>query len=565
MPSGFVTAASPLSLRADGLSCWPGPVSQWAPGMTGTALGAGAARIADEPAPGADRGDAQRAAGAPVPDAIGAVGAAHRGAGDDVRAGFDELSLAVDRPGRAPGTVRDRAVRARRRPGVPGPPAAALRRRARGPDRDRRARRTRPPPSRPTCADGRSSAVPEHAAHAEQPAVIEAERAGEGAPGAAEIRVTPWRRPTAGYRRIAALALPALVVLAAEPLYVLVDTAVVGHLGRVPLAALALGGSVMAAGRLARHRARLRHHRAAPPAASAPGDRAAAVAEGVQASWLALGRRAALAGRRRSSFAGPLTRALAGGGPTPRSPRAAAAWLRIAALGAPGHPARHGRQRLDARRAGHPPPAALRARRQRALRRALPAAGLPGRARAWPAPRSPTWPRRPLAGALFLRALVARAGAAARRARDVLRRQLVGQPRPARARRGVPGLLPVRGRGRGPVRRGRARRPPDRAAAVVLLRAGAGRGGDRRAVAGRRGARRRRRAARPGALARRIALARRLVAGSAFARARRRGRWRAARAVHRRSRGTRAGADRLAVVRRACSRWPGSSSPSTGC
>ncbi|MBM0240261.1 MATE family efflux transporter, partial [Micromonospora sp. ATA32] len=42
-------------------------------------------------------------------------------------------------------------------------------------------------------------------------------------------------------RRIAALALPALVVLAAEPLYVLVDTAVVGHLGRVPLAALAVG------------------------------------------------------------------------------------------------------------------------------------------------------------------------------------------------------------------------------------------------------------------------------------------------------------------------------------
>ena len=46
-------------------------------------------------------------------------------------------------------------------------------------------------------------------------------------------------------RRIAALALPALVVLAAEPLYVLVDTAVVGHLGRVPLAALAVGGTVM--------------------------------------------------------------------------------------------------------------------------------------------------------------------------------------------------------------------------------------------------------------------------------------------------------------------------------
>ncbi|MDT4987433.1 MAG: hypothetical protein QOI74_1527, partial [Micromonosporaceae bacterium] len=46
-------------------------------------------------------------------------------------------------------------------------------------------------------------------------------------------------------RRVAVLALPAIVVLAAEPLYVLVDTAVVGHLGRTPLAALALGGNVL--------------------------------------------------------------------------------------------------------------------------------------------------------------------------------------------------------------------------------------------------------------------------------------------------------------------------------
>ena len=36
------------------------------------------------------------------------------------------------------------------------------------------------------------------------------------------------RHRLASPRRIAALALPALVVLAAEPLYVLVDTAVVG-------------------------------------------------------------------------------------------------------------------------------------------------------------------------------------------------------------------------------------------------------------------------------------------------------------------------------------------------
>src|SRR6185369_13785056 len=48
------------------------------------------------------------------------------------------------------------------------------------------------------------------------------------------------------WRRIAGLALPALVVLAAEPIYVLVDTAVVGHLGRTELASLALGGGLLA-------------------------------------------------------------------------------------------------------------------------------------------------------------------------------------------------------------------------------------------------------------------------------------------------------------------------------
>jgi len=133
-------------------------------------------------------------------------------------------------------------------------------------------------------------------------------------------------------RRIAALALPALVVLAAEPLYVLVDTAVVGHLGSVPLAALAIGGTVMAAaawlgtvmaygttGRSARR--------------FGAGDRAAAVAEGVQASWLAFGVGLTLAVVAQVA-AGPLARTL-GGGDSELS-GAAAEWLRIAALGAPG-------------------------------------------------------------------------------------------------------------------------------------------------------------------------------------------------------------------------------------
>ncbi len=47
-------------------------------------------------------------------------------------------------------------------------------------------------------------------------------------------------------REIVGLALPALGALAAEPLYVLVDTAIVGHLGRPQLAALGLAGTVLA-------------------------------------------------------------------------------------------------------------------------------------------------------------------------------------------------------------------------------------------------------------------------------------------------------------------------------
>jgi putative MATE family efflux protein len=46
-------------------------------------------------------------------------------------------------------------------------------------------------------------------------------------------------------REILRLALPALGALAAEPLYVLVDTAIVGHLGRPQLAALGLAGVVL--------------------------------------------------------------------------------------------------------------------------------------------------------------------------------------------------------------------------------------------------------------------------------------------------------------------------------
>jgi putative MATE family efflux protein len=54
-------------------------------------------------------------------------------------------------------------------------------------------------------------------------------------------------RRSAHDREILRLALPALGALAAEPLYVLVDTAIVGHLGRPQIAALGLSGAVLAA------------------------------------------------------------------------------------------------------------------------------------------------------------------------------------------------------------------------------------------------------------------------------------------------------------------------------
>ena len=46
-------------------------------------------------------------------------------------------------------------------------------------------------------------------------------------------------------REILRLAAPALGALAAEPLYVLVDTAIVGHLGTTQLAALAIAATVL--------------------------------------------------------------------------------------------------------------------------------------------------------------------------------------------------------------------------------------------------------------------------------------------------------------------------------
>ncbi|TVT28700.1 MATE family efflux transporter, partial [Amycolatopsis rhizosphaerae] len=131
-------------------------------------------------------------------------------------------------------------------------------------------------------------------------------------------------------RRVLGLALPALGVLAAEPLYVLVDTAVVGHLGALPLAGLALGGVVLS--QISTQLTFLSYGTTARTARlHGAGRRAEAVAEGVQATWLALtvGLVLVVAGQ---LLAWPIARGLSG---SDEIAAQAVSWLRIALFGAP--------------------------------------------------------------------------------------------------------------------------------------------------------------------------------------------------------------------------------------
>ena len=132
--------------------------------------------------------------------------------------------------------------------------------------------------------------------------------------------------------RLLSLSASAVVVLAAEPLYLLVDTAVVGHLGSSQLAGLGVAGALMAlltvVGTFVEYGTTSRAARW-----FGAGRHDDAVNEGVQASWLAagIGVAIAVAGE---VLAGPLTRLLAGGsGP---SQHAAEQWFRIAVIGLPG-------------------------------------------------------------------------------------------------------------------------------------------------------------------------------------------------------------------------------------
>jgi putative MATE family efflux protein len=137
-------------------------------------------------------------------------------------------------------------------------------------------------------------------------------------------------RRSAYDREIVALALPALGALAAEPLYLLADTAIVGHLGTPQLAALALAATVLSTvvslcifltyGTTARVS---RLHGA--------GQERAAGALAAQALWLALGIGVAVAAAV-AALAVPLVHGLGGAGEVGAN---AVRYLRIASLGVP--------------------------------------------------------------------------------------------------------------------------------------------------------------------------------------------------------------------------------------
>ena len=134
------------------------------------------------------------------------------------------------------------------------------------------------------------------------------------------------------YREIAAIALPALGALAAEPLYLLVDTAIVGHLGTVQLASLALAAAVLGAVvNLCNFLAYGTTARVARLAGAGMEDEAGS--DGVQALWLAV----AIGGLLLAAsvaLAGPVM-SLLSGDESQQVKDAAARYMRISAIGLP--------------------------------------------------------------------------------------------------------------------------------------------------------------------------------------------------------------------------------------
>lgn len=130
--------------------------------------------------------------------------------------------------------------------------------------------------------------------------------------------------------KILALALPALGVLAANPLYLLLDTAVVGRLGTAELAALAAGTTIQST--VTTQLTFLSYGTTARSSRLfGAGKREAAVAEGVQATWVALGVGFALA-TIIWLFAQPIALALTNDAATAQE---SARWMHVSAFAIP--------------------------------------------------------------------------------------------------------------------------------------------------------------------------------------------------------------------------------------
>lgn len=134
----------------------------------------------------------------------------------------------------------------------------------------------------------------------------------------------------AGPRRILGIAVPTLGVLVAEPVYLLWDMAVVGRLGALALAGLAVGGLILA--QVSSQLTFLSYGTTARAARRhGAGDERGAVIEGVQASWIAVGVGLAILVVI-EACAGPVSRAISGGADIAGE---ALPWLRIALFGVP--------------------------------------------------------------------------------------------------------------------------------------------------------------------------------------------------------------------------------------
>jgi putative MATE family efflux protein len=137
-------------------------------------------------------------------------------------------------------------------------------------------------------------------------------------------------RRDANDREILRLALPAFGALAAEPLYVLADTAIVGHLGRTPLAGLAVAGALLSVvfgifNFLAYATT------AAVARRIGAGDQKKAAEQGIDSLWLALGLGLAMTALGLAVAPGVVTAM----GASARIRPDALTYLRISLLGAP--------------------------------------------------------------------------------------------------------------------------------------------------------------------------------------------------------------------------------------